>query len=353
MNQNPNDLTSSENILPTEKTESLTSQLSEALEKASAPSPSEANVSKSGPSPAEGTQPDGEGERARDAFGRFAPKEGAATTPAAPGSPGEPDAPGATAAAGTGQDDPAAPPASWKAEFKEAWANVPEPLRPYLHQREKELQAGFQQVAQRAHVAESILGEFIPYAEVLQAEGATPVQAMRTLLQTAHALRTGGAEYKKSILFGLAQQYGVDLGAEINPQLAHTEAQLAQLATERMYGQATQQQQAEQYIANAFNAFANDPKNEFFPKVRGVMGQLIQNNMAADLPTAYNMALGMVPEVRQELMQRQINASTPKPKANLSVSGSPGGGGAVKEGPTPGGKGDGLREQLEKALGGG
>lgn len=343
----PNDLTSQENILPVERTESLTSQLSEAMEKASAPSPVEANAPKAAPSPAEGTQPAGEGERARDAFGRFAPKEVAAGSS---GEPAAPAAPGGTA--GTGQDDPAAPPASWKAEYKEAWANVPEQLRPYLHQRERELQAGFQQVAQRASVAEMVLGEFIPYADILQAEGATPATAMRTLLQTAYSLRTGGPEYKKAIILGLAQQYGVDLSTEIDPRLAHTEGQLAQLATERMQAQAQQNFTVEQQVMQAFNAFANDPKNEFFPKVRGVMASLVANNMAPDLPTAYNMALGMVPEVRQELMQREINARTAaqRPKgANLSVSGSPGGGGGVSAAPAKDGD---LRATLEKALGG-
>jgi hypothetical protein len=206
---------------------------------------------------------------------------------------------------------------------------VPAEVRDYLHQREGELQQGFQKVAQSRNVAEAVLGEFAPYADTLQAEGATPVTAIRTLLQTAHALRTGGQEYRKAIILSLAEQYGVNMQEGLNPELAQTQAALQELSTEKLYGLTQIKQREDGQVQEMFNAFANDPKNEFFPKVRSLMGQLIGGGVAQDLPSAYQMACGMVPEVRQEMTNREWAtreaAQRKAAAASMSVSGAPNG----------------------------
>jgi Skp family chaperone for outer membrane proteins len=287
------------------------------------------------------------GARVRDSQGRFAPKD-----PEIPkfADLKAPDAAGAPAAPPT--DLLAEAPQSWAPERRADWAKVPPEVRDYLHQREGELQQGFQKVAQRSNVAESVLSEFMPYADTLQAEGATPVTAIRTLLQTAHALRTGGQEYRKAIIMSLAQQYGVDLQSEYNPQQAAVEAQLQALSTEKMYGMTQIQQREQQQVQEQFNAFANDPKNEFFPKVRGVMAQLVSSGIAQDLPSAYQMAVGLVPEVRQELQNREwATREAAQRKAavsSMSVSGTPNGPAA----PQPAGGGMSLRDSIAAQMSG-
>jgi hypothetical protein len=226
------------------------------------------------------------GKRQRDASGRFTPKEVELVE----------SIPKFGEAAVTKPEDQVPP--SWSKEAKPLWAKVPPEVRTIIHQRETELQQGFQAVAQRANVASAVLNEFVPYAEVLQREGATPVAAIRTLLQTAHALRTGDPEYRKAIIYSLAQQYDVDLREPINPDLARAQAQAAQLRTEKMYGSSFSEQQMYSDLTNEMNAFANDPVNEFFPQVRAAMGQLIGQGIAQNLRQAYDMAVGIIPEVR-------------------------------------------------------
>ena len=230
---------------------------------------------------------------------------------------------------------------------------VPQELRGYLHQRDNELQAGFRAVSERANAAAAVINEFMPYADILAQENATPVAAIRTLLQTAYALRTGGMEYRKAILYGLAQQYGVDMTQGYDPQVATTEAQLAQMNAERLQQGVLENQRTEFEVQNAYQAFANDPANEFFPQVRHVMAGIIGNGLASDLGTAYQMALGMVPEVRTELFnrqvaQRQAEAQRSAAGANLSVSGAPGGGAVSRAGERT--KDSDLRSQLEAGL---
>jgi hypothetical protein len=320
--ENGQDVTASEDVTP-----ALGDVLSAALERQSLVPPAAAEPSAPAPRPATADdkaaavpgRSDG-----RDEFGRFKPKDNAAPA-AAPGA-FPTSAPGAAVGAAPAAADA---PVSWRDDMKPLYGALPEPVKAYVHQRENELQQGFEKVAQRGNVAEAVLNEFVPYAEILAAEKATPVDAMRTLLQTAHALRTGGPEYKKAIILGLVQQYGVDMSTELNPGQARTEAQLAALTTEKMYGAATQQQQETQRVSQEFEAFANDPVNEFFPQVRQIMGGLVGQGYAKTLRQAYDMAIGMHPEVRQKIWDRaaQANVNAPRKRAaaNMSVSNSPNG----------------------------
>jgi hypothetical protein len=345
----PLDVTGQENVLPPDAGGSAPSApppLSETVEKAfdSTPTIQSTDEGQTRPTDASG--------RPRDPFGRFAPKESSTPGQAAP--KGTPTAPGATppgpGAAAPGFDEP---PASWRPEMREQYAKVPAEIRPYLHQREQELQYGFDAVARRGTVAEAVLNEFVPYADQLQAEGATPITAMRTLLTTAHQLRTGGPEFRKAIILSLAQQYGVDLASPVNVDIARAEAQAAQLLTERMYGSAANHQQVQQQTQQEFQAFANDPANEFFPQVRNIMALLIENNVAPNLRVAYDMALGMDGNIRKILIDREYQARTQAQKqnaaANVSIRGAPNGTGVLPAGAA---KGESVRQSLERVLGG-
>jgi hypothetical protein len=333
------DLTNDEDVLPKDD---LSSTLEGALDATQTP-----DAAPDSGTPAQ--TPAADGERQRDAFGRFKPAGESA--PAASPTPATTTAPGVPAA---GAADPnAQAPASWTEDARAAWGKVPAELRGYMHQRDNELQAGFRQVADRANAAAAVINEFMPYADILEQERASPVQAIRTLLQTAHALRTGGMEYRKAILYGLAQQYGVDMTQGFNPDQAVSEAQLQALTTEKLQQSVQQNQRVEWEVGQAYHAFANDPANEFFPYVRHIMAHIIGNGLANDLGTAYNMAVGVVPEVRNEIFRRHAAAQFEEQQksvagANLSVSGAPGGGAASKAGDKV--KDADLRASLEAGL---
>jgi hypothetical protein len=349
----PLDVTGQENVIPDAGGNAPSAPttpspgLNESIEKAFDASPA-AKTLEEPEKPATGPL-----DRPRDPFGRFAPKEGGTPGQAAPGAPTTPGA----IAPGPGAAAPptfAEPPASWRPEMRPLYDKVPAEVRPYLHQREQELQYGFDAVARRGNVAEAVLNEFVPYADQLQAEGATPVTAMRTLLQTAHQLRTGGPEFRKAIILNLAQQYSVDLSQPVNVEIARAEAQAAQLLTERMYGSAANQQQVQQQSQQEFMAFANDPQNEFFPKVRHIMAALIENNVAPNLRVAYDMAIGMDGDIRTTLIDREYQKRTQALKqnaaANVSLRGAPNGTGMAPAGAAIG---ESVRASLERVIGGG
>jgi hypothetical protein len=346
----PNDVTLQEDVLPQNDAQQLTNTIETSFDKIVTPDapakPEAAPAQESLPleAPTDG--------RERDASGRFLPKKSSApgeTAPASPGAPAPAIAPPPPPGAAAPQFNE--PPQSWKAEMRPFYDKVPAEIRPYLHQREQELQHGFEAVARRGNVAEAVLNEFVPYADQLQAEGATPITAMRTLLQTAHQLRTGGPEYRKAMILSLAQQYGVDLSQPVNIDLAKAEAQAANLLTEKMYGSSAMQQQTVQQTQQEFSSFAADPQNEFFPQVRGIMALLIENNVARDLRSAYDMAVGMHADVRKTLIDREYQSRTQAEKAQraagTAIRGAPNGAGVRQVAPG----GESLRATIERAFG--
>lgn len=286
----------------------------------------------------------------RDESGRFLPGKkvdaAASATQATPGEATKPAAP-----AGLDEKFKTAP-TSWKQDMQAHYGSVPDEVKGYLHQREQELQNGFQSISSARNAAGAILNEFAPYAEQLEKEGATPVTAIRTLLQTAHNLRTGGPEYRKAMLLSLADQYGVNLTQPLNMDLAKAEATAANLGVEKMYSTAGSNAKTMEQTQNEYTAFANDPANKFFPKVRQIMGMLVSSGVADNIKTAYDMAVGMHPEVRTELINDEIQHRAQSAKttaaANMSVTGAPGGA-KMREAPP---KGEALRDTISRALDG-
>lgn len=253
-----------------------------------------------------------------------------------------------------GTDPSAKAPTSWKPEKAPLWDKIADPeARAYIHEREKQLQDGFQRAAQVREVAEGILAEFVPYQEILQQENATPATAIRALLQTAYALRTAEPEYRKALFLQLAQQYGVDFTQGINPEVARAQAEAAALRHQQMENQARGTYGEEQRIAGEIGKFAE--AHEFFPQVRETMGKLIRAGVAPDLETAYQQSLKLVPEVVAEVEKRTVAAAQEAQRnanrqhaARATAGGSaPGAGAHPSGGRTP--EPNSIREALEAA----
>jgi hypothetical protein len=345
-------------VLPSDakpSTDSVRGAIESAFEQSSGPpdgtpAPSQGGGASDAPGAAPESTPAG---RPRTPDGKFAAKAAPAPleipkfgeTP----KPAEGEQPPAESA-----DPSAKAPASWKPEKAALWDKIADPdARAYIHEREKQLHEGFQRAAQVREVAESILGEFVPYQEILQQENATPATAIRALLQTAYALRTSPPEYKKALFLQLAQQYGVDFSQELNPEVARAQGEAAQLRMQEMERSARVSTAEEQAVRQQIDAFAAN--HEFFPQVRNVMGRLIDSGVAPDLETAYQQAVSIVPEVAREMEARKVAAAQAqqteqaRQRAARSLQGGAApGAGAMPSGGAPA-EPESIREALERA----
>lgn len=270
-------------------------------------------------------------DKLRDSLGRFVPKtpevkaEGQA--PAAPVVPGEqpPAAPVTTPAPVTSPDLKA--PQSWSPAAREHWNAVPPQVREQVLQREQQVQVALQQSADARRFAGEFNQMMQPYLPFMRAEGAAPMQAVQNLMDIAVTLRTGTAAEKARTIAQIVGAYGVDIAAldgalagaipdepqGFDPSLVQREVQralspiLQQVQTKRM----EQAQQTAQQVQTELDAFASDPKHEFFNDVRGLMADLIDMNNARGVPfsleQAYNVAVRVHPEISKVLDARALS----------------------------------------------
>lgn len=278
-----------------------------------------------------------------------APVEGEA--PAEPVA--EETAPDEEKAAPAAEEKPAAapvfekPPASWKAGAKERWEELPAEARAEILRREREIDNGMRQAAEKSRFADNFARTVEPFQAIMAAEGVSdPLVAVQNLFQTAAQLRMGTPMQKAGIIAQLVNVYGVDipmldkvLTGQSDPADDPT-AKLEQVLDARLrpfndfiaqQQQQTQyqQQQLREGALSEIEKFAAGA--EFFDELRGDMGDLIalatQRGRPLTLQQAYDIAASQHPEVSQILAQRR-NAANVAPErkaaAAASVHGTPG-----------------------------
>ncbi|KVP11969.1 hypothetical protein WJ85_17200 [Burkholderia ubonensis] len=260
----------------------------------------------------------------------------AATSPAsAPGA----DNQGAAAAANSEPKNKV--PQSWNAADRAHWDKMPPEVQAVISRREEEAHRAITTMGQDAAFGKRITEVVSPYLPLIRSEGGTPEGAVRDLLQTAYVLRTAQPEQKIQLFRQLANQFGVDIQAaaqdapRVDPHVHQLQQELAQMRGHLASQEQQQHQQVQGQAQQMIDAFAADPKNEFYETVKPLMGQLLLAGQASTMQDAYDQACWAVPSVRSTLMQRQQaeaeakRAAEAKAKADAkrraggSVSGAP------------------------------
>ncbi|MCF1367315.1 hypothetical protein LH704_11675 [Burkholderia cenocepacia] len=217
----------------------------------------------------------------------------------------------AAVAAAAAAESKSKPPQSWNAAERAHWEKIPAEVQAVITRREEEAHRGITKLGQDAAYGQKLRDVISPYLPIIRAEGGDEAGAVRDLLQTAYVLRTANPEQKVQLFRQLAGQFGVDLSAaaqgvrEVDPELAALRQELTQV---RGYLANTEQQQHQQIEASAqqmIDAFAADPKNEFYEQVKPLMGQLLVAGQAQTMQDAYDQACWATASVRSTLMQRQ------------------------------------------------
>ena len=283
--------------------------------------------------------------RERDESGRFAgkPAQGEPNTEQAP-APAAAATDADPAAAQKASDPEVPPPASWSAEAKAEWANLTPKARAIIAAREAEVHKGFTRLDEERNLGKTMQGVLTPYMATINALGATPAQAVQSLLNADHVLRNGAPAQKTQLLAQLAHQFGVDLSplaANAPPPDATIQAlqqQVHELTAFINGQQRSAQQTAQQSLASEIEAFkANKPH---FDTLRTAMAALMESGQASGLQDAYDQAFRAHPTTSQLWLDGEVakRASTQVDPAKarvaraksaaVSVTGSPGATGA-------------------------
>jgi len=231
-------------------------------------------------------------------------------------------------------------PQSWGAAVKGKWGELPQEVRSEILKREQDIHKALTSGDGELRLGREIKSVIAPYEAQIKAEGATPIQAVESLLNTAYILRTGTPEQKKALILNTAKQYGVDIGAVheeqeyVDPTIAQLKAELNELkrVADPNYIRSTLTKEMESSkIQSDIAAFASDPAHVHFETVKPLMASILGAGQAKDLKEAYDMACMANPTIRStleaaknaELEAKRKQDIQAKKRAASSVTGSP------------------------------
>ena len=214
-------------------------------------------------------------------------------------------------------------PKSWRKDMAPHWEKADPAIHEYVYNREAQVMRGLQEYQAGYQQWDNLIKPFAPIFQ--QNPDVQPVALMQGLMNThLQFLNPSLPQAKKAeMLRGIAQEYGIDLGpapapGEIDPRFGSLEQRI--LAAEQRASKA--EQLAQQQAQNAYNAgvaeqakvveaFAKDPKNEYFTEVGNDIFRFIQTGAATDLQSAYELACYANPAVRAKIQAKQLVVTPP------------------------------------------
>lgn len=256
-------------------------------------------------------------------------------------------------------------PQGWKQEYKEHFNSLAPELQEEILRRESDYSKGIQRYAEDAKWSQSMRPVVDKWAPYMQQIGASPDQAIETLMQAEYQFRTGTPTQKYQLLMKLASDYGIPLGQQeqqnsygshpdvsyLNNQVSTLNQQIMQMQYEKQQA-AQMQQQAEMFaLQQQIDEFSSKPENNHFDDVREDMQALLAAGRAESLEDAYNKAIWARPDIRASLLkqeeakriQQQAEAANKAKGKASSITGSPSGASVPVSGAS-------IRDDLRAAL---
>lgn len=208
-------------------------------------------------------------------------------------------------------------PKSWRPTVREKWKGLPREVQEEILRREGDNLRLIGTVGSKIKFADDVGQHIQPFAERLQSNGATPQEFIGDVFQTIRNLVSPDQQLRAETIANVIQAYGVDLKA-LDAVLARRLQQppevrqyqtVAMQAQRQVQRYQSQVQSGNEARAQAdLEAFATDPKNEFFNDVRHTMADLIDAGHAKTLEEAYQSAIWANSDTRKILLQREAEA---------------------------------------------
>ena len=203
------------------------------------------------------------------------------------------------------------PPSSWSKEQHDNWQKIPKEAQEYVELREKQMLDGIEQYKQGHHQALEMQRVIEPFRGSLQKHGISETQAIQNLFTHHIALTEGTTEARQAAFVALGQNLGI-IPNEGQPPIDQRTQELQQRLEriERQEQQRAQQAQAQSYskIEQEVNAFAADPKNEYFDEVADDVVTLLKTGI--DLQSAYEKAVWANPITRAKELSKSVAEQT-------------------------------------------
>jgi len=247
-------------------------------------------------------------------------------------------------------------PGSLKAHIKAKWGEIPQDVKEEIRRLEARGSAESARIGPELNFAREMKAIFQPHESMLAAEGATPVQAAKNLLDLVSVLRNGDPSQKQQALMYLAQSYQVPLWQQggqdapssdpmADPRVRQLHEENQRLLNFHKQQAETQQRQANEANMKVLQEFASekDERGNIKHPLDATIGPKFMqhvNAVRAENPTwdtrrlldqAYENLSWTIPELRQLRLQREQEKKqaeeakqlAEKRQAAVQVKGSP------------------------------
>lgn len=254
-------------------------------------------------------------------------------------------------------------PESWKPLAKEHWAKLPSEVQAEVARREREITQTLQQTSEERKLANHFKESIRPFEAMIRAENRDPVTAATELFATAALLRTGTPVQKAQLVADMVKNFGIDIqaldSALVGEEIPDEQSKITKLLDQRLQPvmsfidevksvRASREATTNSEVMSEIEAFANDPKNEFFNDVREEMADLMElssrRGRPLSLKAAYDQTIRYNPEIQQILQSRKDAEIAKKREAASSLPSK----GAPRTGPQQ--SSGSVRDDIENAI---
>lgn len=207
-------------------------------------------------------------------------------------------------------------PKSWKKDMAPHWEKLSPEVHEYVYAREADVMKGIQQYQQGYQQWDALVKPFAPIFQ--QHQDINPVQLMQGLMNTHLQLLNPNAspQQKAALAQRILRDYGITLegmpsgDAALQQEVQTLRQQLGQIQQSFQSRERAEYQAGVDKHLSDIEAFAADPKNEYFNELGPDILRFVQNGVADSLSAAYEMACWSNPGVRAKILAKQ-QATTP------------------------------------------
>lgn len=254
----------------------------------------------------------------------------------------------------TGREiEPMKAPGGWTPALREKWGTIDPQVQKFIIDRERDMATRLQDTAEERKLAKEFRDIAAPYEAMFRQHSTSATAHVKELLNLSFGLNTGNPVQKAHIIDQLIRHFNPDVEALMAlsrghapkpsdaPKPVDVNAEVQKALAQR------DKESQEKQVEAIHNAFASDPKNEFFKDVEELMGRaihagLVTGNTFEELyQNAYNWACKNHSEVSGILasrtaVQTQHQAQLPlnQPRPTQGVKPSLGSGKAANPQPT-------------------
>lgn len=217
-------------------------------------------------------------------------------------------------------------PVAWKPEVREKWSGLPPEVQQEVIRREKDHQAALQQSAHARSFFENFQRVVAPHQQLIMLEGDDPIKSFGHYLRTATILRTGTPQEKAIAVAQAIGTYAIDVNmldqalaaamqgqpmpqGQASGQMHYRDPRVDQMLASAEQQYQSSMRQLDNELTNEVEAFAADPKNEFFEDVKQDVSLLLKFNAergkVMTLSEAYQQACLLHPTISKVVTQRQ------------------------------------------------